>query len=257
MILDLDTLRNAAEPLQFVNDEGIDKTEGFEIVEKLKAWLEENPKSLSVSAPQLGINKRVICLRFDNEIKTFYNPIIIKKDKYSVGAEVFNNMPGKEILIARPEEITVVYHNAEFAYEENKFLGLAARILDQHSQLFDGVLPDELGLVSDVETDGSLFDLTEEELNPLLDIYSQFIKAKTDAYRSKALEDDESEKIFRNLIFSEVVLNGRTLVVDNADAEKHAKAEKAANKAIYAERKMEQQQNRARLRQFLNRKGKK
>jgi hypothetical protein len=45
--------------------------------------------------------------------------------------------------------------------------------------------------------------------------------------------------------------------VDNADAEKHAKAEKAANKAIYAERKMEQQQNRARLRQFLNRKGKK
>jgi peptide deformylase len=257
VILDLDTLRTQAEPLQFITEEGIDKTEGLEIAEKLKAWLDTNPKSLSVSAPQLGINKRVVCLRFDNEIKTFYNPVVIKKDKYSVAAEIFNNMPGKEILIARPEEATVVYHNADFTYEENKFLGLAARLLDQHSQLFEGVLPDELGLVSDIETDGSLFDLTEEELSPLLDIYSQFITAKTNAFREKAFEDAESEKIFKNLKFTEDVINGRTLIVDNPDQAGHARAEKVANKAIYAERKLEQQERRASLRKFLSRKGKK
>jgi hypothetical protein len=29
-------------------------------------------------------------------------------------------MPGKEILITRPEELTVVYYTEDFKYEENK-----------------------------------------------------------------------------------------------------------------------------------------
>ena len=43
-------------------------------------------------------------------------------------------MPGKEI-IARPEEITVVYYTDDFKYEENKLVGPAAAIFDQHNFL--------------------------------------------------------------------------------------------------------------------------
>ena len=48
-------------------------------------------------------------------------------------------MPGQEILITRPEEITIVYYNDEFKYEENKLLGAAARLFDQSAQLLESL----------------------------------------------------------------------------------------------------------------------
>jgi len=58
--------------------------------------------------------------------------------------------PGKEFVIGRPEEITVVYYNEDFKYEDNKLMGYAAALFDQQYQLLEGVLPDELGLMSDI-----------------------------------------------------------------------------------------------------------
>ena len=37
---------------------------GKEIVKELKDFLEANPQLVAVSAPQLGINKRIFCIRF-------------------------------------------------------------------------------------------------------------------------------------------------------------------------------------------------
>ena len=105
IITDLTQLREPSEPLKFVTDTGFDTEEGTEIVEKLKATMEENPDIEALSAPQIGINKRIFCIKFDDGIRIFINPILTRKNGLSVAAEKCSSMPGKEILIARPKDI--------------------------------------------------------------------------------------------------------------------------------------------------------
>ena len=57
-------------------DASVDKKEVKEIVEDLKDTL-NNSNLTALSAPQIGYNKRVVCIRFDNEIKTFINPMLM------------------------------------------------------------------------------------------------------------------------------------------------------------------------------------
>ena len=212
IIKDLNLLRVPAEPLEFLTEAGTSREEGDEIVAKLKAAIEEE-NLITLAAPQIGINKRIFCIKFDDQIKTFINPIITKKSGSTLGVETFNSMPGKEILIARPEEITAVYYTDDFKYEDNKFLKTVARLFDQQVQLLDGILPDELGLVSDIEEDGSLWDLTDDEFNQVAEVYKEFIKTKQEAL-SKSIEEHEKE-VYSKLKFSEDVINGRIQVIED------------------------------------------
>jgi len=187
IITDLEKLCEPASPLEFIDETGTHKEEGQSIIDKIKELMDSDKSILALSAPQIGINKRIFCIRFNEEIKTFINPIVTKKGKYQIAVETCASMPGKEILITRPEDITIVYYNSEFKYEDNKLLGSAARIFDQQTNILDGIIPNELGLVSEVAVDGSFADLTEEEIPAVLDIYKKFIAAKSTAL-AKAIE---------------------------------------------------------------------
>jgi peptide deformylase len=257
IIKDIEKLTNPAAPLQFLTEQGVEKEEGLEIISKIKEVMEADPTILALAAPQLGIDSRIFCIRFNDQIKTFINPIVTKKSNYGIKPETFISMPGKEILITRPEELTVVYYTDEFKYEENKLLGAAARLFDQHNQLLDGVTPAELGLVSDVEVDGSLADLSEEEIAQVTDIYKQFIKAKSTALQAEIEQDPELEKAYRQLKFTEKVITGDALVIaDEEEDKRHKAANKLAMKSMIKAVNIEKQQNKAQLKHFLTRKGK-
>lgn len=256
IIKDIQKLTSATKPLQFLTEQGIEKDEGLKIIRKIKKVMNEDDTILALAAPQIGIDSRIFCIRFNDQIKTFINPIVTKKGKYEIKPETFVSMPGKEILITRPEELTVVYYTDEFKYEENKLLGSAARLFDQHCQLLDGVTPAELGLISDVETDGSLADLTEEEITQVVEIYKQFIKTKAEALQKEIKEDPEVEKAYRQLKFTEKVINGDAFVISDEDNKKHNAAREMAAKSMANAANAEKQFLNAQRKQFLSRKGK-
>lgn len=219
IITKLKLLETPSEPLTFITDQGFDMDEGKAIIEELKEVLNNSSDIIALAAPQIGINKRIFCIKFADVIKTFINPIITKKTGTQVAPETFSSMPGKEILISRPTEITAVYYNEDFKYEDNKFLDEAARIFDQQCQLLDGVLPGELGLVSDVKRDGSLKKLSEEEMQKLIDMYKQYITLKSQAAEQEIKGNEEVHNQYKQLKFAEDVINGRTQVVaDNPGA---------------------------------------
>lgn len=230
IITDLEKLE-VAEPLEFISDIGVEREEGDKIIADLKEIMEANPEMITLSAPQIGYNKRIFCIRFKDIIKTFIDPIITKKTGSTLVIETCSMMPGKEILIARPEEITTVYYTDDFKYEENKLVGPAAAIFDQQVQLLDCVFPSELGLVSDIEEDGSLNDLTEEEFEELKEIYIQFIKIKAKQAEEEAVKNEELAKQYRQLKFTEDVVNGRTLILES---DEEAEQRRALNKATKA-----------------------
>jgi peptide deformylase len=257
IIKDIEKLTSVAKPLQFLTEQGVEKEEGLEILGKIKEVMEADQTILALAAPQIGIDSRIFCIRFNDQIKTFINPIVTKKGKYEIKPETFVSMEGKEILITRPEELTVVYYTDEFKYEENKLLGAAARLFDQQCQLLDGVTPAELGLVSDVELDGSLADLSEEEVAQVTDIYKQFIKAKSSALQKEIEQDPELEKVYKQLKFTEKVITGEAMVISDEDEKRHKAAKGLATRSIMNAANEEKQYNRAKLKSFLSRKGKK
>lgn len=255
IITDVKKLAVSAAPLQFLTEQGVEKEEGTEIISKIKESMEADKTILALSAPQIGINSRIFCIRFNDIIKTFINPIVTKKDKYEIRPESFVSMPGKEILITRPEELTVVYYTDEFKYEENKLLGAAARLFDQHYQLLDGILPSELGLVSDVETDGSLADLSEEEIKQVTEIYKQFIKVKTEALQKEIRENPELEKQYNSLKFTEKVINGDAAIVSGDGSPKtNKKAQAIAAISLKKAEQANKAAHRAQLNNFLRNK---
>lgn len=256
LITDLTVLATPAEPLKFVTKDGIDKEEGESIINEMKEVMAAYPDRISLAAPEIGVQKRVFCIRFENELKFFLNPIIIKKAEFKIAGETCSCMPGKEILITRPEEVTAVYHTAEYKYEENKFLGVAAKLFDQQCQLLDGITPADLGLVSDVETDGSLSDLTEDEIEELIAFYKNYINVKTEAI-SKDLEADEDlKKAYKELKFTEQIINGRAQIVAPESASQTTRGKATAALIAKNIKANEHTNNRAKLKQFLGRKGK-
>lgn len=256
IITDLEALSTPATPLEFISEKGIESTEGNEIINKLLAAMEEHPEIITLAAPQININKRIFCIRFDDQIKTFIDPIITKKSNYSIAPETCASMPGKEILISRPNELTVVYHTSEYKYEENKLLGGAARLFDQQCQLLDGITPAELGLVSDVETDGSLADLSEEEINELTDFYRQYVKIKVEGLTKQIAADPELAKRYKSLSFSEKVINGKAAFVVEDGRRRKAAVNKTVALSLKSAADMEKATRQANLKQFLNKKGK-
>jgi peptide deformylase len=226
----------ASEPLEFITNGETNKeaeAEGKKIIDELKEILNSDESLIALAAPQIGINKRIFCIKFNDIIKTFINPIIKKKAGNVIAPETCASMPGKEILISRPEEVSVIYYTEEFKYEDNKLLGAAARLFDQQYQLLDGVLPSELGLVSDVEQDGSLADLSEEEIAQVTEIYKQFIQAKMKALTEEIKQDADLEKSYKMLKFTEDVVNGRATITESeAEAKARQEAKKIANKSI-------------------------
>ena len=214
IITDLTRLLEAVKPISLTTDDGnLNKEEINNIVNDLKEVMQSSESIFVLAAPQIGINARIICIKFSDGIKSLINPIVTKKSKYIIKPETCASMPGKEILISRPEEITVVYYNEDLKYEENKFLGAAASLLDQAYQFLDGVTPEALGLISDIEYDGPLSELTEDEFKQVVKIYKKFIKSKISTLEKNISEDPELAKEYRQLKFTESVINGKAAVI--------------------------------------------
>ena len=250
IIYDIDVLSIPSEPLTFLTDQGAKTEEGEEIIGKIKEVMNANTELLALAAPQIGINKRIFCLRFNDQIKTFINPIITKKNGLTITVETCASMPGKEIVIGRPEEVRVVYYNDEFKYEDNKLVGAAASMFDQQAQILDGILPSELGLVSDIVEDGKI---EEADLAEIIPFYRDtFLPSKLAGLRQAIDSDEETSKIFNQLKFTEGVINGRIAVVEpEEETTKRAKAKKAANKAIMHANKADAMMHKAEFKNFV------
>jgi peptide deformylase len=214
-----------------MTDSGVDKTEGTEIINQLLEVMNAKPELLALAAPQIGIKKRIFCLRFSDKIKVFIDPIIKQKRGLNVVLETCASMPGQEIVIGRPAEISAIYYNEDFKYEDNKLIGVAAGLFDQQIQLLDGTLPTGLGMVTKIDEVGHI---TEEDLPDVFNYYKEvFLPSRLAEIQHVINEDEELQKAYKNLQFTEAVINGRITVVESeAELENREKANKIAKESI-------------------------
>lgn len=186
-----------------------------EIVTALKKTIKKNNLT-SLSAPAIGYDKRIFCIKFKEEIKTFINPVIIQCKGLELSREKCSSIPNKEFIIPRNNDVTITYQRPLGQIETRQLVGIGAFIVQHEIQHLDGILISDIGLEIDEDWDKA----TEEEREEILNLYLDSLDIKQKDLDKEIEENPELKQMSDAIDFMTSVYKGETqLEYDNIKKE--------------------------------------
>lgn len=179
-----------------------------EIVLSLKATMREH-NLVSLTAPQIGYSKRVICLRFgDNDYRTFVNPLIENNVAFQMARETCSSLPGKTFIIPRFGKVKFYFTTPLGKVESATLAGRAACQLQHCIDHLNGMLVEDIGLEID-----ELFDqASDEERAEILKMYAESLDIRQKELQKEIEEDSELSDIADAVDFIQSVKSGETVL---------------------------------------------
>ena len=145
-----------------------------EIVLALKSTMREKQLK-SLSAPQIGYNRRIFCMCFgDNDYRTFINPMIENNTVFQLSRETCSSIPGKTFIRPRFGSITVFYVTPLGKIESRKIVGRAAIVFQHCLDHLNGLTLADIGL----EIDDMFDNATEDERAEVIKMYMDSLDIK-------------------------------------------------------------------------------
>ena len=178
-----------------------------EIISALKHTIELN-NIVSLSAPAIGYNKRIFCIKFDTEIKTFINPIIMNQKGIQLSQEICTSIPGKKFIRPRNNDITVMYQKPTGSAESRQLVGLSAIVFQHELDHLEGILLSDIGL----EIDDNYNSASDEEKQELIDYYLESLDLKRKQLDAEIDSDKELKQLNDGIRFMESVYKGETQI---------------------------------------------
>lgn len=175
------------------------------IISKLKNTLRANNKISSLTAPQIGYNKRIFCINFEGDIHTFINPMITDRKGLTLLKETCVSIPGKTFIRPRNEEIMVAYQTPTGTNEVNRFKGLASQLFQHSMDHLEGISLLDIGL----EIDEAFDKATDEERNEVLNAYVESLDIKKKALDEEIERTPELKQLSDAIKFMEGVKTGK------------------------------------------------
>ena len=176
-----------------------------DIVLALKATIEKNNLT-SLSAPAIGYKKRIFCIKFKEEIKTFINPVIINVKGLQLSREHCSSIPDKEFIIPRNNDITVMYQKQTGKIETRQMLGVAAFVFQHEIQHLDGLLISDIGL----ELEDGWDNLSNEEQQEIIDLFLNSLDLKIDNLNKDIKEDKDLKQMSDAIDYMTSIYKGET-----------------------------------------------
>lgn len=176
-----------------------------ETILDLKKLLRDNDW-VCLTAPQIGVNKRIMCLNFKGDIRTLINPIITNSKEWLLNREKCPCTPGKEYIVPRNAKVTVMYTTPLGKYESREFAGLAACAVQYGINALDGVLISDFGLEIDENWDKA----SEEEKDEVLKMYLDSLDMSSKLLKEEIKKDPETKQLSDAINFIESVQKGET-----------------------------------------------
>ena len=103
--------------------------------------VQTDPPGLGLSAPQIGVFKRVFVAMIRNKVKAFVNPKILKSSQNQVALlEGCFSVPKLYGHVMRPAEIDLETYDRQGKKNQGHFRGLAARIIQHEIDHLNGIL---------------------------------------------------------------------------------------------------------------------
>ena len=119
----------------------LQKTDDLSIVQDLIDTAEAHKETaVGLSAPQIGVNKRVLVWRDENgNWNTMINPIILQKKEIRQCKESCLSVNG-DYLVSRYRVIEVIYFDKNFKSKKAKFFNFPAEIIQHEIDHLNGKL---------------------------------------------------------------------------------------------------------------------
>ncbi len=187
-----------------------------EIILALKATMRENNLQ-SLSAPQIGYNRRIVCLRFgDNDYRTFINPAIENNSNITMSRETCSSIPDKTFIIPRFTKIRFYFTTPLGKIETGNLVGRAAFVFQHAVDHLNGSLVEDIGLEID-----ELFDnATDEEREEVIRMYAESLDLRTKELQEEINADEDLKQINDAINFMNSVRDGSTVIKPAEQKEK-------------------------------------
>lgn len=170
---------------------------------KLKNAVREHNLA-SLSAPQIGVNKRVFVINFSGDIRTFVNPIISGVKGFELSRETCSSIPDKTFIRPRHNDIQVMYQTPLGKIESKRLVGMAAKVFQHCIDHLDGLLLTDIGLEIDEKFDNA----TEEEKVAIINMYLDSLDIKQKEIETDIKEDADAKQLFDGIRYMEKVQSG-------------------------------------------------
>lgn len=177
----------------------------------LKAKLKKYKDLYALSAPQIGIKQRVICIKFnDGIIKEYINPMILKSEGLHLVREKDISIAEKEFIAPRPNKVYIRYQLENAKPEENILNGSVAEVFDRMMHYLQGVTLEDYGL----EILEGFDDLCEEDKQEIIDMYIKSLKTREELLDDNIEHDADAKELKDAIRFMEAVDKGEVILGD-------------------------------------------
>lgn len=186
------TIIKDIEKLEEISDEVSDFSKVQETVDIISNKLKKYDNLTFLTGPQVGINERIICLKFkDKGITTFINPLIVQARDYHPVIENDNPYSDKLFLTFRPNEISVSFQNKKGIPQKIILKGTAAEVFDKANLFLDGIVPSRLSL----EVDKDFFEATREEQQEIINMYKNSLLTTNEEVQELVKNDEKASQL--------------------------------------------------------------
>ena len=200
LVEDISTIRVRADETILEDEENLNKT-----IKWIKDILYSKEDLVSLAAPQIGINSRLFCIKFnDGDIRTFINPMIVHTEGKHYSREKCISIPDKEFIVPRYDSVKLNFQNPTGAIETNIFDGVVSDVVQQMCHIIDGVFIDESGL----EVLEGWDDATEEEQQEVIHAWLESVKQQSEILREEINNDEELSRLEKEIEFRTAVAKG-------------------------------------------------
>lgn len=182
------------------------------IIANIKAIMKEKNLT-SLSAPVIGYNKRIFCIKFDGDIKAFINPIIVQPQGLQLSKEVCISIPGKTYILPRNNDITVMYQKATGTAETQQMVGMAAFVFQHELNHLDGLLISDFG----AEVPENYDEWSDEDKQEFIDAYLDTLDLKHKEIHEEIEANSELKELHDGINFMESVVRGDVKLATKED----------------------------------------
>lgn len=175
----------------------------------LKNTIREHNLS-GLSAPQIGVDRRIFVINFNGDLRTFVNPIITDAKGFELAKETCASLPGKTFIRPRNNQVAVAYQTPLGKAESRKLVGLAAIVFQHELDHLDGILLSDIGL----EIDDEFEKASEDEKAEVLRAYLDSIDVRHTELKKEIEDNPELKQLNDAIEFMTAVQKGEVQVTD-------------------------------------------
>ena len=194
--------------------------ESQEIIKSLKATMRANDL-VSLSAPQIGYPRRIICIKFGkDDYRTMINPMVENVSKIQFTREKCSSISDKEYILPRFTTTTLIYTTPLGKIESRKILGKSAFVIQHCVDHLNGIKISDYGL----EIDELWDQATDDERAEVLKAYAEALDVRQKNLQKEIDDNKELKDIDDAARFINSVKSGETILeIDNLKDENSSK----------------------------------